>query len=238
MPTDSAGHAPPTTNLVVLRDRREQAIARISACYADDILDVEELDRRLDLAYSARTIAELDALVVDLAVPAATTAPSTALVRVAATTLAVDDPSRAPSKRLRAYLGSVERRGRWSVPRQLEVRTFWGSVELDFRDASLAPGVTTIDVHVTMASLEVIVPPGLAVDIDLSCFAGSVEERHRVPPDDNPTRPMLRFTGSVRFGSFELVTRLPGDSSFVAALRNFASSAKRLVSGDGDKPKR
>jgi hypothetical protein len=212
MPPDSA--APPTTSLVALRDRREQAIARISACYADDILDVEELDRRLDLAYGARTIAELDALVADLAAPTA----STALAPVV-TTLAVSDPARPPTKKLSSILSSVERRGPWTVPQQLDVRTFWGNVELDFRDASIGPGVTTIDVRVTMANLEVILPPGLAVDVEVSSFAANVEERHRIPPDPDPARPMLRFVGAVRLGNLEISTRLAGESEHDARRR-------------------
>ena len=223
---------PADTNLVALRDRREQAIARISECYADDLFDVDELDRRLDLAHGARTLAELDALVADLA-PAASPAGSTALVPAGASTLAVDDPARPPTKRLRALLSSVTRRGRWTVPKQLEVRTFWGNVELDFRDASLAPGVTTIDIRVTMANLEVVLPPGLAVDVDVSCFAGNVEQRHRVPPDDDPARPMLRFTGAVRFGNFEITTRLPGEGKLLAGLREVVTAAKSLVGGGG-----
>lgn len=198
-----------TDSLVSVRDRRERAIARISEGYAQDLIDVDELERRLDLAHGARTVAELDALVADLAEPAAA---GTALVAPSTAAIAIDDPGRAEHKRLRAIMSSVERKGRWVVPRALDVRVFWGSVVLDFRDASFGPGVTTIEVKVTMGSLEVILPPDLAVDIDVSAFAGNVEERHRIPPQVDPTRPVLRFTGAVRFGNLETMTRLPGES--------------------------
>lgn len=193
-------------SLVALRDRRQQVIARLSECYASDVLEVDELERRLDLAHAARTVAELEALVEDLA-PSTTT---TALAPLAST--AIDDPSRAAKKKLRVVMSHVERRGRWSVPRTLQLRVFWGNAELDFRDASLAPGVTTIDVGVLMGNLEIILPPHLSIDVDVSSFMGSVEERHRVPPDDDPTRPVLRLTGAVRLGNLELTTRLPGES--------------------------
>jgi uncharacterized protein DUF1707/cell wall-active antibiotic response 4TMS protein YvqF len=192
-------------SLIALRDRREQVIARLAECFASDVLEVDELERRLDLAHGARTVAELDALVADLA-PV-----TTALVPVAST--AIDDPSRPAAKQLRVWLSSVECRGRWTVPSELKLRVFWGNVELDFRDASLGAGVTTIDVSVTMGNLEVILPPHLAIDVDVSCFAGNVEERHRVPPEADPSRPVLRVTGAVRFGSLEISTRLPGETS-------------------------
>ena len=196
-------------SLVALRDRRDQAIARLADAYATDLFDVEELDRRLDLAHSAKTVAELDALVADLA------APTTALVPAAASR-ALDDPSRSQAKTLRVIMSSVERRGPWVVPQQLAMRVFWGSAELDFREASLGPGVTTIDVRVTMASLEIILPPQLAIDVDVSSFMGNVEERHRAPAEVDPSRPILRVTGSVLMGNLEVYTRLPGESQFGA----------------------
>jgi hypothetical protein len=194
-----------TESLIALRDRREQVIARLSECFASDVLEVDELERRLDLAHGARTVAELDALVADLA-PATTTA------LVPAASLAIDDPTRPAAKKLRVWLSSVERRGRWTVPSQLKLSVFWANVELDFRDASLGAGVTTIDVSVTMGNLEIILPPHLAIDVDVSCLMSNVEERHRVPPEVDPTRPLLRVTGAVRFGNVEVSTRLPGET--------------------------
>jgi len=195
-------------SLVALRDRREQVIARLSDGYAQDMYDVDELERRLDLAHGAGSVAELDALIADLA-PAGS--PSTALVVAGPT--AVDDPHRAESKKLRVVLSAVERRGRWSVPRKLHLRVLWGHAELDFRDASLGPGVTTIDVRVFMGNFEIVLPPNLGIDVDVSSFAGAVTERHRVPPDADPARPLLRIVGVVRFGNLEITTRLPGESA-------------------------
>jgi hypothetical protein len=110
-------------------------------------------------------------------------------------------------------MSSVERRGRWSVPRALELRVLWGNAELDFRDASLGPGITTIHVRVFMGNLEVVLPPNLAIDVDVSSFAGSVTERHRVPPDADPARPLIRIVGTVRLGNLEITTRLPNETA-------------------------
>ncbi len=212
-----------TESLVALRDRREQVIARLSEGYAADLLDVDELDRRLDLAHGAMTVAELDALVADLA-----PAPSTALVPAASR--AIDDPMRAERKRLRIIMSSIERRGRWSVPRHLDARVFWGSGELDFREASIGPGLTVLDVRVTMANLELILPPWLAIDVDVSSFAGNVEERHRAPREPDPSQPLLRVTGAVRFGNLEISTRLPGETAGDARKRE-KRERKQLGSG-------
>jgi hypothetical protein len=197
-------------SLVALRDRREQVISRLSESYAEDLFDVDELERRLDLAHSARTVAELDTLVGDLGATTAR-APTTALVVAGPT--AIDDPDRADTKKVRVIMSSVERRGRWSVPRKMDLRVLWGNAELDFRDASLGPGVTTIHVRVFMGNFEVVLPPNLAIDVDVSSFAGNVTERHRVPPEVDPSRPQIRIVGTVRFGNLEITTRLPGETA-------------------------
>jgi hypothetical protein len=194
-------------SLVALRDRREHVIRRLAEAYAEDAFDIDELERRLDLAHSAGSIAEIDALVADLAPSPATTA------LVVAGPTAVDDPDRPQTKKLRVILSAVERRGRWAVPRAMDLRVVWGNAELDFRDASLGAGTTTIDVRVVMGNLEVILPPNLAIDVDVSSVAGSVTERHRVPPEADAALPVIRIVGTVWFGNLEIVTRLPGETA-------------------------
>lgn len=213
------------TSLVALRDRREEVIARLSEGYAQDLFDVDELDRRLDLAHAASTVAELDALVADLG-PAPST--STALVPVGSH--AINDPSRVEKKKLGIWFGSVERKGTWSVPRELNARVVFGNGTLDFRDASIGPGVTTLQVSVTFGSLELILPPWLAIDVDVSSIAGNVEERHRVPRTPDPAQPILRVTGGVRFGNLEISTRLSGETRSDARRRE-KRERKQLKSG-------
>jgi hypothetical protein len=194
-------------SLVALRDRREQVITRLSEGYAEDMFDIDELERRLDLAHGAGSVAQLDALVADLA-PSAPHSTALVIARPAA----IDDPQRVDQKNLRVILSSVERRGRWSVPRQLDLGVFWGNAELDFRDASLGPGITTIHVRVFMGNFEVVLPPGLGIDVEVSSFAGSVTERHRVSPDADPAQPQIRIVGWVRFGNLDITTRLSGET--------------------------
>jgi hypothetical protein len=160
-------------SLVALRDRRELVITRLSEGYAQDMFDVDELERRLDLAHGASSVAQLDALIADLT-------PSTSSALVSAGPAAIDDPSRADAKKLRVIMSSVERRGRWLVPRTLDLRVLWGNAELDFRDASLGPGITTIHVRVFMGNFEVVLPPNLGRRRLSSSGCGSVTACRRI----------------------------------------------------------
>jgi hypothetical protein len=171
----------------LLADHRDLVIDRLSSEYARDSFDVEELERRLALAHTAKSATELDALVTDLVT-------TTALV---------------PSHRMRVVLGSVERIGPWAVPQHLTARVICGNLELDLREAQLAPGVTTIEVHVTMGNVEVIVPPGVAVEIEASSFLGNIEERIERSPVGASS---VRVVGRVKLGNLELATRHRGET--------------------------
>ena len=45
---------------------------------------------------------------------------------------------------IKVKLGNIERRGVWTCPQTLDVFVKLGNCELDFREAKLGPGLTTI----------------------------------------------------------------------------------------------
>jgi hypothetical protein len=168
---------------------RDHVIEQLSAGFARDRLDVDELERRVALAHAAETPAALDALVTDLAVRV----PSVAMV---------------PAKRMRVVMGSVERTGVWVVPPQLAARVVCGNLVLDLRDAQLG-ATTEIEVSVTMGNVEVIVGPGTAVDVDASSWLGNVEDRTESAAT---SARVVRIAGRVKLGNLEVTTRLRGET--------------------------
>lgn len=199
----------PKPSLVALRDRRDQVIAALTEHFAGDILDVDEFDRRIDLAHRARSVAELDDLVTDLA-PLPAAAPTTALVpRTADEAALAHWPKK---KRWLAIMGGFERKGRWTVPQTMRVVCLMGGASIDFREAEFAPGVTELRVTAVMGGLEIIVPPWLAVDCDASAIMGGFEHLERGTGAPDPGRPLLRITGLAVMGGVSIQTRLPGES--------------------------
>jgi hypothetical protein len=207
---------PAPTNLVALRDRREQVIKSLTEHVAADILDMDEFESRVDAAHAATTIVALERLVADLApVPA-----SAAVAAQAAATTAItvrDDPSRPEKKSMLAIFGGIDRSGPWVVPRRINARLWMAGGTLDFREADFSPGVTELHVSCWMGGLEIIVPPQLAVDCDVSSIMGGVGERHASRAD--PGRAILRISGVVVMGGIDIQTRLPGESGREARKR-------------------
>ena len=216
---------PVAENLIALRDRRDAVIAALTDHFSKDVLDLDELDRRIDLAHRAVTVAELDALVDDLApLPAAT-----ALAASPTPEVALDRyPDR---KRLLCILGGVDKKGRWTVPRALRVVCFWGGATLDFRDAELARGVTELRVTCVMGSCHIIVPPWLAVEIDGTAILGGFDEMDRGHSAPDPGRALLRIRGLCVMGGFSCETRLPGESGRQARKRIKRERRRELADG-------
>jgi two-component system, OmpR family, sensor kinase len=110
---------------------------------------------------------------------------------------------------IRALLGSVERRGRWQVGETLEVRALWGNVVLDLREVEL-PETLTIDVHIRMANVELVVPPEVTVELVADSHAASVTDTG--PSQAGERRHVVRITGSVRLGNLEVIRLGPGET--------------------------
>jgi hypothetical protein len=192
---------------VALRDERERAIAVLSDLFAHDRMDMNEFDRRISLAHRAESVAELAELTkdfaTDLPVTAPTSRPSTALVPVSQVR---------ESQTLVAIMGGVSRSGTWSSAKRVRVWALMGGGVLDFREARLPPGVTTVSIFAVMGGVQIIVPPGLAVEMDGAALMGGFEHMERSPVQPDPDQPILRVTGFAIMGGVSVETRLPGET--------------------------
>lgn len=174
---------------------RSRVIDLLSAHFAHDHIPVEELDQRLDAAYKATSILELEALVRDL--PDA----QAALARLSAHAPAYrEEPSvqldyPEDSERVLSIMSETRRRGLWVVPRELEVLSIMSETELDLRQASLAPGLTEIAISGLMTKVVIIVPPGVRIVNRVLAVMGAVRDRTTRDPVVDPTAPVIRIKG-------------------------------------------
>lgn len=194
-----------------LDDRKEAAVRRLGAHFAADHLTVEEFERSVDRVYSAVSVRELEGLFANL--PAL---PSTALPdRV---------PSTSPVRRARsedvperglqiAIMSGSEKKGSWIPARTHTTVALMGGAGLDLREAQFGPGITEMRILAVMGGVEVIVPPGLAVETHGIGIMGGFEAFDQASADPDPSAPRLIIKGVAIMGGVEVTVRLPGETA-------------------------
>jgi uncharacterized protein DUF1707 len=136
---------------------RDAAVQRLQVAFAEGRLDDQEFDERMRAALAARTHGDLAALLTDL--PAAT-------VPVAPRTAAATVRAPRPGRYAVAYKRGIRHAGRWRVPGRFRTIVYKGSGELDLRAAELTEPVTTILAVAYKSDIEIIVPPGVRVEVN------------------------------------------------------------------------
>lgn len=190
--------------------QREQVVQRLCSHFASNHLTMDELEQRIDQAYKAPSVAELDALVTGLPVLAEEPPVSTSdsLVPVSAPTLPANVPERDV---LIGILSGHTRRGPWAVPRHLKVFTVMGGIVLDLREALIAPGVSEIEITAIMAGVEIFLPPGVRIECTGSAFMGAFEVDQRAQSLVAGDERIIRVTGFAMMAGVEAKVRPPRD---------------------------
>lgn len=172
-------------------DDRNAVIDRIQDAAGRGFLTIDELESRIELATAAKTRAELEPLTADL--PAAGSAVVSAPVVVGAT------------------LSKTRRQGYWEVPGRLTVNVTLGKVVLDFTQAKLTTSTVEVEVTGTLASIDVVVPAGMRVDISgLATPLGKSQVTRGGAGDDGP---LVRIVGTLTLGTLK-ARRLSATESF------------------------
>jgi len=212
---------------VPLEQTRQRIVEQLCDQYAAENLTDTALEDRLTRAYAATTLAALQELVADLP----TEAPGTG------TALAAARPELVSERQvILAVMGGAERKGAWTPPKHLHVITVMGGAGLDFREARFSPGVTDVTCFVLMGGVEIIVPPGVHVELNgFALMGGFGESAGREPPSD-PNAPVLRIGGVAVMGGVDLQVRRPGETAgdVRAAERLARRDARRLRRGGFD----
>jgi len=217
--------------LVPLKRERESVIKVLIDQYAADNLTVEEFETRLDSAYAASTMGQLEGLLAGLPVLASQTeAPGIPSVQRA----------RAESVRGHGFqiaiMGGYEKKGAWTPPRKLQSLAIMGGAGLDFREARMPPGVTEVNILAIMGGAEILVPPGLAVETHGFGFMGGFEGVDQAGVDTDPDAPRLVIRGLAIMGGVEVTVRLPGETARDARQRRKLArkERRRLRQGKGE----
>ena len=184
----TAAPEPGSPLALAVEGAREHAIRVLSDGYAYDALTEDEFEWRLGQLSLANSPTEVQALIADLpASGVSAIPPAYAGATYAGEPMPVKD-------RIRGIMSEVRRDGLWRVPQRLWVSAVMSNIRLDLRQALIPPGCV-IEVRAVMASVSIIVPPGLPVEFDVSPLMGAARnDSSRVPAAFGA--PVVRVTGS------------------------------------------
>lgn len=171
-----------TPTLRVSDADRNGTLRRLHNAVALGLIDIGEFEERSAQVSMARQPTDLEALVEDLPGPGA-------IATTAADRL-----------ELRGWLGSLRRRGEWTVPTRLALVRRVGSVDLDLTSARFAGPVVVIELDMVRGSLSLRLPEGASASIDdVVVYGGSARDRRKDPPAEG--KPHVVLTGRVVLGS-------------------------------------
>lgn len=227
---------------------RDRIVEALCEHYAQDRLEIEEFERRVERAHRARTRDELQALLADLPSlegPASPLRPGAQLVSggggdrggnptesdpgASPDTLL---PFRVPERQteLAIWSGRV-RKGAWIPARQIRAIGIMGGVELDFREALLSGEPIHIQAGAFMGGVEIVVPPGVRVETDGFAFMGGFEEDTEGGATAPSGAPVIRVTGFAFMGGVEISSRYPGENARQARSRRKEEARQRRPGG-------
>jgi hypothetical protein len=189
----------PSQQPVSLEREREKVIAQLSEHFSVDNLSLEELERRMALVYQASSVQSLRELTRDLPSAEAAVQP-----RSAAPVPAAFLPEEG---RIVSVMAKTDRKGMWQAPRHLDLWCVMSETNLDMTQAQLAPGVTEIEVRALMASVKIVVPPGVRVVCQPSAFMAEVADETSNPPAVGSGAPVIRITGPVIMTELKVFVR-------------------------------
>ena len=206
---------------------RQVTIDALMEHFANDVLDVEEFERRVEVAHTADSSEELKNLLRDLPgggdLPAVRGEESGAgelrRAREYTVTSSADVGERSF---VVACLGGSSRRGHWTPARRNYAVAVMGGAELDFREAVFGPGVTEVQVYALWGGVDIIVPPGINVESRGIALLGGFDHAADSPSSGNPSQPTLRITGLALMAGVDVSVRYPGESARDARRRRRA----------------
>ncbi|MEU6144331.1 DUF1707 domain-containing protein [Streptomyces sp. NPDC047081] len=179
-PAPRASHPEPQASHPELRAShadRDRVVDVLRVAAGDGRLTADELDERLEVALSARTLSELAPLTADL--------PPVSAMSGGATGVEAKDLVRIEQ----VHSGAVERVGRWVVPRRMELAVTFCKVTLDFTEAVITHDTLRIDLAMTGKTLTLVTRPGIVVDTDgLQLVHARIKSR---PAPTDPAAPVV-----------------------------------------------
>ena len=183
-----------------ISDQERQQVAEVLRQAAGEgRIDVDELDKRLEATFAAKTYAQIVPITADLPRAGISGLPVQSSAALAA------GPAHESSF---AMMSTTRRRGPWQVGTQHKAFALMGGVVLDLREAIGTGQHVTINASVVMGSVDVVVDERTVVICDGRAFMGDYSEsRSRIHAQPQPDSPVVRVSGRAVMGRVNVKRR-------------------------------
>lgn len=172
-------------------------------------ITVEELEERLDTVYAAKTLKDLEPVIVDL--PGATATPGAAIQPAQSHAIGAPETriGGTPGSQMSfAMMSGASRKGSWVVPPQHTSVAFMGGVEIDLRQARYAQQHSTITAVAVMGGIDIVVPDDIVVDVNGIGIMGGFELQDRSDQPPPPAgAPVVKINGLAFWGGVTVVRK-------------------------------
>jgi hypothetical protein len=193
-----------------MKEVREKVMDLLATYYARGAIQLEEYESRMEIATRSETRADLEALVGNLpALPRGGEASQAAATDVVpgGGLRAADSGDVRETQTLASVFSAVSRKGEWYPARHTQAVAFFGSTDLDLRQAHLPPGVSKISVLAFFGSVTILVPPGINVEMNGVGVIG--EFSSNVPEVRRGAAPTIVVDGLAAFASATVRVKQP-----------------------------
>ncbi len=153
-------------------------------------IDLAELDERLEVAYAAKTYADLVPITADLPVLGQTTSPTPRTQQSGPNLPAVRHDSTF------SVMGGTSRKGVWEVGEKHTAFALMAGIDLDLRQARFTSRETVIYANAIWAGIDITVNEFTHVIVDgVGIMGGFDHAADKVEPQLGPDSPVLRVKG-------------------------------------------
>jgi len=184
--------------------RKQKIIDSLTDSYARDAIDADEYERRVGKAQEAGTIEDLEAVLAGL--PAGASGVKDG--QTGGTAYSDNSRNSGYAEAIHPETAFCLMSGRNMSGNRLskgaQVFALMGGVNMDFRNTRLPPGETKVEVFAMMGGVEIIVPPGLAVNSSLIAIMGGTDIKRNVKTEPYPGEPYLTISGLVLMGGVDV----------------------------------
>ncbi|GAA1018168.1 hypothetical protein Aple_033740 [Acrocarpospora pleiomorpha] len=161
-------------------DDRDRTVQRLQRAFAAGLITREEMDDRLELAFTARSHGDLAPAVADLP----------------------DEPVDEVVE-LNSTSGRVKRAGDWLVPRRLRIISGYGGANLDLSQTVIDHPEIEIDLQLAYGSATIILPSGATANAD-AVVTNWGNTTCKVPGRPTPGKLHVRVTGQLGYGHVKI----------------------------------